>query len=215
MSGNVLQRAQERKSEIEKEQVVLKNKIIALDSELEHLNYFFKSLAPYATQGNEPAPKITVVAGTVQILKRVQKYVNARQVTDLLIELGYETSAKSPIESIRAILSGEAKKETNPRVIRKDTYYGLPGWLDDPSIKLKGYSLGEMGINVDEGAKYRGSIQRVEVSRIPQEKGYLKLRFWFHPPLPWPHAGPPQEIMFMMPESSADEFVQRLKTALD
>ncbi|MDE2925986.1 MAG: HTH domain-containing protein [Acidobacteriota bacterium] len=215
MSGNVLQRAQERKSEIKKEQVSLKNKIIALDDELEHLNYFFKSLAPYATQGNEPAPKITVVTGTVQILKREKKYLNARQVTDSLIEMGYETSAKSPIESIRAILSGEAKRETNPRIIRKDTYYGLPGWLDDPSIKVKGYSLGKTGITVDEGAKYQGAIQRAEVSRIPQERGYLKLRFWFHPPLPWPHAGPPQEIMFMMNESSAGEFVQRLKTTLD
>ncbi len=215
MSGNVLQRAQERKSEIEKEQVSLKNKIVALNNELEHLNYFFNSLAPYATQGNEPAPKITVVTGTVQILKREQGYLNARQVTDFLIELGYETSAKSPIESIRAILSGEAKRETNPRIIRKDTYYGLPGWLDDPSIKVRRYSLGKTGITVDEGAKYHGSIQRVAVSRIPQEKGYLKLRFWFHPPLPWPHAGPSQEIMFMMHESSAGEFVQRLKTALD
>ena len=132
MPSAALQRAQKRKSEIKKEHENLKNKIKALEVELGHLNYFFESLGPHATRTTEPVPKITVVAGTTQILKREKKYLDARQITDFLIGIGYKTTAKFPLESIRAIISEEIRKKVSPRIIRKGKHYGLPGWLNDP-----------------------------------------------------------------------------------
>lgn len=158
MSGNLVQRAQERKSKIEKERAVLQNKISTLDDELEHLNYFFESLAPHATGGNESETTITIVKGAVQILNREQEYLSARHITDFLLELGYETEAKNPLESVRASISGEARK-TSPRLIRRDkdpmwggmkggpwtVYYGLPEWRGVSSIGVRGHSLSEIG----------------------------------------------------------------------
>jgi len=133
MSFSAIEWANRRKEEIAAEIKTLQTKMKEwdeqkkkLDEELKHLEYFFRSIVP----GTSSSARVTAVDGAVIILNREGKFMNIGEITDGLLELGFESNAKNPRESVRATLSGEIQKD-NPRLVRHMGYFGLPGWEHD------------------------------------------------------------------------------------
>ena len=97
-----------------------------LNEERYHLEYFFKQIVPNET----PPDRITVVDGTVYVLRIRNDFAGIEWIVNALTNIGYRTNAKNTMESVRATLSAEIQKE-NSRIIRVMGQYGLPGWESD------------------------------------------------------------------------------------
>ena len=138
----------------------------ALDQELKHLKYFFHLIVPNMS----PPDRVTAVDGTVQILRREEKFLNIAEITNALLALGFESNAKNPTESVRATLSGEIQKDSS-RVVRLMGFYGLPGWENDPA-KVASTASKAAGTQKIEASKLAAAIskaagtQKIEASEL-------------------------------------------------